>query len=130
MNSRWLVSTRYNITDHAPVLKATMLMCTKKQGLMTLWRWWKHRIDTPTRFRLTGHANTAAATTINDQSLGLKRGFSRKAYDYVIFLDTGNSTHGEYFKAIWFLAGSEKISIFTIHNIYAIELERTLNTFK
>lgn len=53
--------TRYDKTDHAPILKATMLMCTTKQGLMTPRRWWKHRIDTPTRSRLTGHANTAAA---------------------------------------------------------------------
>lgn len=48
---------RYDETDHAPVLKATMLMCTTKHGLMTPRRRWPCRIDTPTRTRLVGHAN-------------------------------------------------------------------------
>lgn len=108
-----------DIDDHAPVLKATMLMCTTKQGLMTprrrrRWRR-RRRIDTPTRSRLAGHANAAAAaaacsttylpaTAINDQwwcspsVVVCEPWLCRKAYAAtavccVLFLDAGNDTN-------------------------------------
>lgn len=87
--------TRFDETDHAPVLKL-------KSNDVNVYH--KTRFDDssaavaaqdrysyalPSHWACEGHHHRP----INDQYRSVKRGFSRKDYDSVVFLDSGNRTH-------------------------------------